>query len=105
MRHGSLPFDRGGGRRGHAGLRGRGLGAISRRAWLQRAYFVATLATLIMALLSPLDAWSDRLFAAHMVQHELLMLVAAPLLVLARPLELYFWALPDGARPHVIALV
>jgi putative membrane protein len=86
-------------------VRARRLGATSRRAWLQRAYFAATLATLVLALLSPLDAWSDRLFAAHMVQHELLMLVAAPLLVLARPLELYFWALPESARPRVITLV
>ncbi len=38
-----------------------------------------------MALSSPLDALSNQLFWAHMVQHVLLMLVAAPLIVLARP--------------------
>jgi putative membrane protein len=90
--------------RGHI-VRTRRLAAVSRRARLQAAYFAAALASLILALLSPLDALSDRLFWAHMVQHELLMLVAAPLLVLARPLELYFWALPERERAHSLWLV
>jgi putative membrane protein len=34
------------------------------------------------------------LFSAHMVQHEVLMLVAAPLLVVSRPLVTFLWALP-----------
>jgi putative membrane protein len=34
------------------------------------------------------------LFSIHMTQHELLMIVAAPLLVLARPLTWFVWALP-----------
>jgi cytochrome c oxidase assembly factor CtaG len=36
-----------------------------------------------------------------MVQHELLMLVAAPLLVLGRPLPVLLWALPRPARLRV----
>jgi putative membrane protein len=40
---------------------------------------------LMLALLSPLHALGGQLFSAHMLQHELLMLVAAPLLVLGRP--------------------
>lgn len=51
---------------------------------------------LCAALASPLDALSERLFSAHMVQHELLMAVAAPLLVLGRPLEAWAWALPSA---------
>jgi putative membrane protein len=90
--------------RGHS-VRTRRLGAASRRSWLQASYFAASIATLVLALLSPLDAASDRLFSAHMVQHELLMLVAAPLLVLARPLELYYWALPPRARERTLWLV
>lgn len=39
------------------------------------------LAALALALLSPLDALADTLASAHMVQHILLILVAAPLLV------------------------
>jgi len=34
-----------------------------------------------------------------MVQHELLMVVAAPLLVLGRPLEAWAWGLPPSWRP------
>jgi putative membrane protein len=49
---------------------------------------------LVVALVSPLDALGGKLFAAHMVQHELLMIVAAPLLVLGRPLAIWAWALP-----------
>jgi putative membrane protein len=49
---------------------------------------------LLVALLSPLHARGQMLFAAHMTQHELLMLVAAPLLVLGRPGVVVFFALP-----------
>src|SRR5207245_1712998 len=37
---------------------------------------------LYAALLTSIDGEGDRLFSVHMVQHELLMVVAAPLLVL-----------------------
>ena len=50
--------------------------------------------TLAIALGPPLDAWSSVSFAAHMTQHELMMLVAAPLLVIARPLGTLMWGLP-----------
>jgi putative membrane protein len=49
---------------------------------------------LVLAVLSPLERISTRSFAAHMVQHEVLMLVAAPLLVLGRPLAA--WREPAG---------
>src|ERR1044072_1405947 len=47
--------------------------------------FAAGWITLAVALVSPLHAVSDELFTAHMIQHELLMVVAAPLIVLGRP--------------------
>ena len=40
----------------------------------------------------------ERLFSGHMVEHEFLMAVAAPLLVLGRPLIAFLWALPQSAR-------
>ena len=49
---------------------------------------------LVVALISPLHAWGRVLFSAHMVQHEVLMLVAAPLLVLGRPIVVFLWAFP-----------
>src|SRR6476661_6367507 len=54
--------------------------------------------TLVLALVSPLDALGGRLFSAHMVQHELLMVVAAPLLVIGRPLAAWTWAFEPGIR-------
>jgi putative membrane protein len=72
--------------------RWRGVGAA------QVAAFGSGWLVLALALLSPLDALGARLFAAHMVQHELLMVVAAPLLVLARPLVAWTWALAPAAR-------
>lgn len=53
---------------------------------------------LATALLSPLDPLGVHLFAAHMVQHELLVLVAAPLLAVDRPLGAFVWGLPRGVR-------
>lgn len=50
--------------------------------------------TLVIALISPLHSWGAVLFSAHMTQHELLMLVAAPLLVLGRPIIAILWAFP-----------
>jgi putative membrane protein len=57
--------------------------------------------SLALALLGPLDRWAERSFAAHMLQHEILMLVAAPLLVIGRPLAAWTWALPRRARRGV----
>lgn len=49
---------------------------------------------LVVALISPLDTLSALLFSAHMVQHELLMVIAAPLLVLGRPQIAWLWGMP-----------
>jgi len=62
------------------------------------AAFAAGWVTLAIALLSPLDAAAGRSFAAHMVQHEVLMLIAAPLLVLGRGLPTILWALSHDER-------
>jgi putative membrane protein len=70
---------------------------LDARAWAFAGGWVA----LALALLSPLDAAAGRSFAAHMVQHEILMLIAAPLLVLGRGLPTLLWALPHDARVRV----
>jgi putative membrane protein len=56
------------------------------------------------AVVSPLHAAGERSFSAHMVEHELLMLVAAPLLVLAEPLGIMLWALPARGRQAAAAV-
>jgi cytochrome c oxidase assembly factor CtaG len=52
---------------------------------VRSAAFYCGLATLALAVASPIDAYSDRLFWAHMTQHVLLTMVAPPLLLLGRP--------------------
>jgi cytochrome c oxidase assembly factor CtaG len=67
---------------------------------LQRASFYGGLAVLVIALASPIDALSEQLFWVHMIQHVLLLVVAAPLIVLARPWTRLWRALPlDLRRP------
>src|SRR5437660_1065821 len=63
--------------------------------------FWAGWGVLAVALLSPVHALGEVLFSAHMVQHELLMLVAAPLMVLSRPLAPFVRALPFAWRRAV----
>lgn len=65
---------------------------------LRSLAFAGGWSALALALLSPLHAWGEHVFSAHMVEHEIVMAVAAPLLVLARPLGAALWALPRAAR-------
>lgn len=73
-----------------------------RKGWrLQAVAFGSGIGVLSIALLSPLDAWAGWLFAAHMTQHLILMMIAPPLLILGRPIAVGLWALPRGARAAV----
>jgi cytochrome c oxidase assembly factor CtaG len=65
------------------------------------ALYGGGLAALGLALLSPLGSAASRLFLAHMVQHELLLMVAPVLLLLADPFPAVVWGLPAGARRAV----
>lgn len=71
---------------------------MRRRQRLRDFYFYAALIVIAIALNSPLDLLSEQVFWAHMVQHVLLLVVAPPLLVLARPWLRLWRALPLGAR-------
>jgi putative membrane protein len=73
-----------------------GSGAGMRR--VEVAAYALGLFGLAVALVSPLDRLGALLFSAHMAQHEMLMLVAAPLLVAGRPVIAWLWALPPPAR-------
>lgn len=83
-----------------------GLGLL--RLWKRRPSplrmiaFAAALLCLFLALIWPLEALSGQSFAAHMLQHMLLLSVAAPLLVAARPLPVILAALPGRARRLLI---
>lgn len=86
-------------------LYGRGLSKLWRHAGaghgiraMQAAAFALGWATLAVALVSPLHALGETLFAAHMLQHLLMMLIAAPLIVLGLPHLSLLWAIPSLAR-------
>jgi putative membrane protein len=62
------------------------------------ASFYSGLAVLAVALASPIELLSAQLFWVHMIQHVLLLVVAAPLIVLARPWIRLWRCLPLDAR-------
>jgi putative membrane protein len=84
--------------RGVAGLRARGHVVRTREI----ACYLSGIVTVAVSLLSPLDRLSDLLFSAHMGQHELIILVAPPLMVLGRPFHVVPFAFSDGRRDHLV---
>jgi cytochrome c oxidase assembly factor CtaG len=65
---------------------------------LRARCFTGALAVVFVALVSPLDALSGSLASAHMVQHVLLLLVAAPLLALSAPATMLLRGTPPAVR-------
>lgn len=61
-------------------------------------WFLGGVGVLFIALATPIDTYSDRLLSVHMVQHLLLMQVAAPLLLLGRPITLALAASSSAVR-------
>ncbi|HSH46585.1 MAG TPA: cytochrome c oxidase assembly protein [Longimicrobiales bacterium] len=86
--------------RGWRTLRRRGRGGRSLRPWRAWCY-AAGLATVAIALLSPIATFTPLFFFMHMIQHVLLVMVAAPLLLLGAPVVPTMWALPRDARHAV----
>jgi cytochrome c oxidase assembly factor CtaG len=81
----------------HAASPGRGI------AFWRVACFAGGIVTLALALVSPIDAVATALFAVHMTQHMLLVVVAAPLLVAGDPGLATLWALDVPARRRITA--
>lgn len=70
------------------------------RRYQALAFFSGWL-TLSGALVSPLHWLGEHLFTFHMIEHEILMAVSAPLLVLSRPIGTLLWSLPRRSRVSV----
>lgn len=64
------------------------------------ACFGLALVVVAVALIGPLDEQADSRFSVHMVQHVLLILVAAPLFAVATPITVLIVGLPAAARRH-----
>lgn len=61
-------------------------------------YGVGGFAVLLFALSGPPEALADEMFFLHMTQHILVAMVASVLLLAARPMSAYLWALPETVR-------
>lgn len=78
---------------------GRGIGV-----W-RAAAFAGGLTALTAALLPPLEPLAEDQFSGHMLQHMLLVVVAAPLLVLGRPEAAFARAAPRRPRRWIVGVV
>jgi len=78
----------------HAGI-GRGI-----HPWQALSYGAGWM-LLAGALVSPLHWLGEHLFSLHMVEHEIVMAGAAPLLALSRPIGAFLWALPAPVRSRL----
>ena len=76
----------------------------SRRTWpwWRTLSFFAGLGTLILALASGIELLAGDLFSVHMLQHMLLTIVAAPLLVLGAPARPLLRGIPAALRRGIV---
>lgn len=83
----------------------RGAGRTARRSGRRDASFAVGVAAVVAGAVPPLHAWADRQLTGHMVEHLLLMLVAAPLLAYARPGATLLAGSPAAVRTasHAVA--
>jgi putative membrane protein len=80
-------------------------GAISRGGWRtlrwRHASFLGGWFSLALALTSPIHELGEQLFSAHMLQHEMIILVSAPLISAAHPAATWLWAFAPRQRVRV----
>jgi putative membrane protein len=69
----------------------------------ERIAFWSGWLVMFAAVTPPLDNLALQRFSMHMVQHELLMLVGAPLVIAGRPYSTWLWGLPHSTRRRVAA--
>jgi putative copper resistance protein D len=60
--------------------------------WLRTASMLASVTVIVIATCGPIGVYDQTLFSMHMIQHLLLIMVAPPLAVAARPLTLLLHA-------------
>jgi putative membrane protein len=80
-------------------------GVLRRGSWTtlrwRHASFLSGWAALVLALTSPLHQLGEQLFSAHMLQHEILILISAPLISASHPAATYLWAFAPRQRKYV----
>lgn len=84
----------------------RGLFRWERRSrehpWWRTACYLGGIALLLLALQSPLDPLGLHHFTFHMIQHELVMMIAIPLILLGAPTTPTLRGMPVWMRHHVV---
>jgi putative membrane protein len=74
--------------------------------WFRVVPFVLGILAIEVALQSGIGTYDDTLFTVHMVQHMLLMFVAAPLIVLGTPITVLLRAVrPEARRKFVLPVL
>ncbi|HEV2647243.1 MAG TPA: cytochrome c oxidase assembly protein [Acidobacteriaceae bacterium] len=78
------------------------IGAVRRGSfhilrWRHGSFYLGWI-TLALALTSPIHELGEQLFSAHMLQHEILILISAPLISAAHPGATCLWAFAPSHR-------
>ena len=81
-------------------LREHAAGAAVLPTW-RIASFYTGLALLLLALVSPLHVYGEYLISVHMVQHMVVTMIVAPLIVLGDPFLVMLWGFPSDQRRTV----
>jgi putative membrane protein len=68
---------------------------------LRELSFMLGLVSIVIALCSPIDYWSERAFWIHMGQHIILLTIAPPLILLGRPWPRMWRAIPLRERTSI----
>jgi cytochrome c oxidase assembly factor CtaG len=66
--------------------------------WRERLFFWTGWLALVISVAPPLDAAAAHTLSAHMLQHELMMIIGGPLIAAGRPMIPALWALPAAVR-------
>ena len=70
--------------------------------WWKTAFYFTGIALLVIALESPIDSLAEDYFSFHMVQHEILMMLAVPAILLGAPTTPSLRGMPRWLRLGVI---
>ncbi len=73
--------------------------------WLRTAAFLSAVLLLAGTYLGPFTTWAHLMFWPHMAQHLIVMMIAAPLIVLASPVRLLFLNLGDVGRRRMVRVM
>ena len=64
-------------------------------------YYLIGIGAVFVALSSPIDVYSGDLFFIHMIQHLLLVMIAAPFILLSSPVANILWSCPLRLRHYL----